>query len=249
MRGEGAPVQHPVRTVRRRALMIAIPTAAIVLIAALVATWSLIQPDIEGTQPAGHTRVTFLGNSFTGGWLSDSGPSYRWPAIVSKELDLTDTVITSDGSGYVTDGVGFANYGDLADDVPTDSSVVVVLGSDDDANHSFDAIKKAALDTYATITRRAPGARILAIATFWVDKNPPKGIITSRDAVRAAAKEAGVTFADPIAQGWLVDDPSKTIGPDGLHPTNAGQAELAKRIQPLLEEVLAQPAPSASVTR
>jgi lysophospholipase L1-like esterase len=231
---------HPARK-RMRRLDILVGSG--VIIAALAATWALIQPDIEHTEPSGNTVVTFLGNSFTGGSLMDSGPNSRWPAIVSKKLDLSDVVITADASGYVTRGVGFATYGDLADDVPEDSAAVVILGSDDDANKPYEKIKAAVLATFATIHARAPHARILAIATFWVNKHPPKGIITSRDAVRDAAKQAGVMFADPIAEGWMVDDPSKTIGGDGLHPTDTGQRELAERLEPLLAELLKQPAP------
>lgn len=231
------------RPVRKRMRRIDILIGSGIVIAALAATWGLIQPDIEHTEPPGNTVVTYLGNSFTGGSLMDSGPNSRWPAIVSKQLDLSDVVITSDGSGYVTRGVGFATYGDLADDVPEDSAAVVVLGSDDDANKPYAKIKAAVLATFGVIRARAPHARILAIATFWISKHPPQGIITSRDAVRDAAEQAGVTFADPIAGRWMVDDPSKTIGADGLHPTDAGQKELAEHIEPLLAELLKQPAP------
>jgi lysophospholipase L1-like esterase len=231
------------RPVRKRMRRLDILIGSGILIAALAATWGLIQPEIEHTEPPGNTVVTYLGNSFTGGSLMDSGPNSRWPAIVSKKLDLSDVVITSDASGYVTRGVGFANYGDLADDVPEDSAAVVILGSDDDANKPYAKIKAAALAAFATVRDRAPHARILAIATFWISKNPPKGIITSRDAVRDAAEQAGVTFADPIAGGWMVADPSKTIGADGLHPTDIGQTELAERIEPLIAELLKQPAP------
>jgi len=233
----------PDRRLRKRMRRLDLLVAAAVVICALAATWALIQPEVEHTEAAGNTVVTYLGNSFTGGSLMDSGPTSRWPAIVSKELDLSDVVITSDASGYVTQGVGFATYGDLADDVPQDSAAVVILGSDDDASKPYAKIKAAALATFATIRERAPHARILAIATFWVDKHPPAGIITSRDAVRDAAAQAHVTFADPIGQGWMVDDPAKTIGADGLHPTDIGQEELAERIEPLLAGVLAKPAP------
>lgn len=225
---------------RKRARRIAIPTAIAVLIAALAATWGLIQPEVERTAPAGHTLVTYIGNSFTGGSLMDSGPAHRWPALVSQKLNLSDVVITSDGSGYVTPGVGFATYEDLAQEVPADSAAVVVLGSDDDASKPYESIKQAALDTFATIRARAPHARILAIATFWVVKDPPADILKTRDAVRDAAQEADVQFVDPLADGWLVDDPSKTIGADGLHPTDVGQAELARRIAPRVASLLAE---------
>lgn len=236
--------RHPRdRQWRRRARRISIPIAAGILVVTLAACWVLMQPEIEHTAPAGRTMVTFLGNSFTGGSLMDSGPTSRWPALVSEKLDVSDTVVTADASGYVTRGIGFATYHDLADDVPADSAAVVILGSDDDASKPYAKIKSAALAAFATIRERAPHARILAIATFWVNSTPPQGILTSRDAVRDAAAEAHVSFVDPIAEHWLVADPSVTIGSDGLHPTDAGQRELAHRIEPLVAALLKQPAP------
>lgn len=232
---------------RNRARRIAIPVSAGILIVTLAACWVLMQPEIEHTEPAGRTMVTYLGNSFTGGSLMDSGPTSRWPALVSDRLDVSDTVITADASGYVTRGIGFARYRDLADDVPAASAAVVILGSDDDANKPFEQIKSAALTAFATIRLHAPHARILAIATFWVNDNPPAGILKSRDAVRDAAAQAHIEFVDPIAEHWLVADPSVTIGSDGLHPTDAGQRELAHRIQPLVAALLKQPAPSLVV--
>ncbi|MEO8907925.1 MAG: SGNH/GDSL hydrolase family protein [Microbacteriaceae bacterium] len=228
---------------RKRALRIAIPVAAVVAVGALVTSWALLQPHVEHNRPAGQPVVAFVGNSFTGGSAMDSGASSRWPAIVSEELGLSDTVITAGSSGYVHPGVGLATYGDLAEKVPSDAAAVVILGSDDDASEPYDQIKAAALATFATIRREAPHAQILAIATFWVDSTPPEGILTSRDAVRDAAADAHVDFADPIASHWLVADPSVTIGADGLHPTDAGHAELAQHIEPLLAALLKRPAP------
>jgi hypothetical protein len=223
---------------RSRALRIVIPIAAAVIVVAGFAAWIAAGPETEHSQPPGHIPVAFLGNSFTGGSLMDSGLDHEWPAIVSKKLELSDSIVTADASGYVTRGVGGATFADLVDRIPTNVKAVVILGSDDDQNQSYDAIKSAALATFKATHTRVPHARILAIATFWVSKDPPKGIITSRDAVKAAAAEAGVQFADPIAGGWLVDDPSKTIGSDGLHPTDLGQAELAARIEPLVAKLL-----------
>lgn len=237
---------RPDRGWRGRALRVVVPAAAVVLVGAVVAAWALLQPHVEHNEPAGRPVVAFVGNSFTGGSEMDSGASSRWPAIVSKKLHVSDTVITAGSSGYVHPGVGLATFGDLAKKVPHDAAAVVILGSDDDASEPYDQIKDAALATFATIRRDAPHARILVIATFWVDSTPPEGILTSRDAVRDAAAEANLTFVDPIAGGWLGADPSVTIGADGLHPTDAGHAELAQHIEPLLAALLKTPAPSPS---
>jgi lysophospholipase L1-like esterase len=37
-------------------------------------------------------------------------------------------------------------------------------------------------------------------------------------------------FIDPLAHHWFVGSSHRFIGPDGLHPTDAGHAWLASRI-------------------
>lgn len=211
------------------------------VIAVILVAWAATRiktPEVSHSVPKGAPLIAFIGNSFIGGSAMDSGPTFRWPSIVAGELGADAQVISAGSSGYATRGEGLLTYPDLAEHVSRDARVVVFLGSDDDAHRSFDEIRKAASDAFTIARARAPEARLLVIATFWVDADPPAGILTSRDAVRAAAAEAGVTFADPIAGGWLVGNPTATIGSDGLHPTDAGQSELADRIEPLVADLL-----------
>jgi lysophospholipase L1-like esterase len=233
------PEVAPLREVsRRRSLRLIVPIAIAVLVAAGIAGWFASRPQVETTHATGRARVAFLGNSFVGGSLMDSGLDATWPALVSRNLDLADSIITADGSGYVTPGAGGARFSTLAKRVPGDADGVVILGSDDDQTHSQESIEAAARQTIQIVKKAAPHAKILVIATFWVSNDPPAGIIASRDAVRAAAKAEGVSFADPIAGRWLGDDPGRYIGSDGLHPVDAGEAVLAKHIQPLVADLV-----------
>ncbi|HEU4674022.1 MAG TPA: hypothetical protein VFS32_14115, partial [Candidatus Limnocylindrales bacterium] len=51
-----------------------------------------------------------------------------------------------------------------------------------------------------------------------------------RDALRREASSVGAVFIDPIAGGWLAGSSIRYIGPDGLHPTNAGHRHLAQLV-------------------
>ena len=50
----------------------------------------------------------------------------------------------------------------------------------------------------------------------------------------------GAVFVDPIAEAWFIDRPD-LIGPDGIHPTNAGHAYVADKIAPLIAQPLQSP--------
>ncbi|MEO6827702.1 MAG: SGNH/GDSL hydrolase family protein [Microbacteriaceae bacterium] len=217
-----------------------LPIVGVVMV--ILAVWAAarLRPiEVLGSASDDQPLISFVGNSFVGGSSMDSGATFRWPSIVAREVGAAAQIITAGSSGYVTPGELMQTYPELAKRISPSARAVVFLGSDDDANRSFDEIRAGALDAFATARARAPEARLLVIATFWVDDDPPAGILNSRDAVRAAAAQAGVAFVDPIADGWLVNDPAITIGSDGLHPTDAGHSELAARIEPLLAQLLA----------
>jgi len=42
-----------------------------------------------------------------------------------------------------------------------------------------------------------------------------------------AARAAGATFIDPIAQGWFAGTSAQLFAADGVHPTDAGHGRQA----------------------
>ncbi len=44
------------------------------------------------------------------------------------------------------------------------------------------------------------------------------------------AAAVGGIFIDPLAEGWFAGAAHRFIGPDGIHPTDAGHARIAARI-------------------
>ncbi|GGF21115.1 hypothetical protein GCM10011399_13460 [Subtercola lobariae] len=191
-------------------------------------------------QPSTTPLVVYLGNSFVGGSAQDSGPQDRFPALISSDLNTNWIAITSGGSGYVDPGDDGLTFDDLAGEVPENASLVVIMGSDDDAGYPAAKIMDAALTTLQTIRQRAPQAQVLVISTPWVSADPPAGILTSRDAVSDAAHFDNLPYIDPIADGWWVTGPPEQIGDDGLHPTDLGHAQMAERLEPVIRQLLGQ---------
>ncbi|CAD5992428.1 SGNH/GDSL hydrolase family protein [Agreia sp. COWG] len=190
--------------------------------------------DYQGKRPL----VVFIGNSFTGGSPMDSGGIARYPSLLSAELGFRWMTLTADGAGYASVGSQSSKFVTLAKKVPENATVVVVLGSDDDASHTSADIRAGAAETYARIHDQAPGAVILAVASPWGESPAPKGIVTARNAVRDAALQDGNGFVDPITDKWWVSGPPGQVGQDGVHPTDAGHAEMAKYLAPVLTKLL-----------
>ncbi|MCU1479676.1 MAG: hypothetical protein JWQ19_462 [Subtercola sp.] len=193
-----------------------------------------------GTPPGPNATplVVYLGNSFVGGSSEDSGSQDRFPALVGDALHTDWQSITSGGSGYVDPGDDGLRFDDLAEQVPADASLVVIMGSDDDAGYSYEQIMDAALTTLQTIKQRAPNATILVVSTPWVSADVPDGIQTSRNAVRDAAAMDALPYVDPIADGWWFTGPPEQIGNDGLHPTDLGHALAAEHLEPVIRQLL-----------
>jgi lysophospholipase L1-like esterase len=227
----------------RGAGLLAILATACVLVIVLIGMIGSKPESAAGAgEPVGpHKRplVVFIGNSFTGGSAMDSGGVARYPSLLSARLGFSWMTLTEPGAGYVAHGTDFRRFDDLAAEVPANADVVVILGSNDDAPYPAADIQTRAAETYSRIHQQAPAAEILVVATPWGAHPAPAGILTSRDAVRDAALQDGNAFVDPITERWLVSGPVGQIGSDGLHPTDAGHAEMARQLEPALRTLLA----------
>jgi len=80
---------------------------------------------------------------------------------------------------------------------------------------------------------------LLVIGPPWTDSEPPIDVLYIRDILSGQANEAGATFIDPISDGWFVGRPD-LIGPDGVHPNDAGHAYMAEKIAPLIHAQLSR---------
>jgi lysophospholipase L1-like esterase len=77
----------------------------------------------------------------------------------------------------------------------------------------------------------------LVIGPPWPTVDVPDSVLQIRDVLNAEARAAGAAFVDPIGAHWFVDRPD-LIGPDGVHPNDAGHRYLADKIAPLIRTQL-----------
>jgi hypothetical protein len=92
-------------------------------------------------------------------------------------------------------------------------------------------------DTFDLTRRIAPSSKLLVIGPPWPTADPPFDVLYVRDILSSQAYDAGATFIDPISEGWFVGRPD-LIGPDGVHPNDAGHAYMADKIAPLIRAQL-----------
>lgn len=176
--------------------------------------------------------VVVIGDDFTSGTSQNTGP--EWPALLGLDAEVTAQGVAE--SGYLVGGAG-ATFADRAAALPATTNVVVFLGGGDDPVAGLQAGVESAI---AAARTAAPDARIIVVAPPWTGDPDAvaASMISRRDAVAAAAGAAGVVFIDPIADAWFADGDG-LVGPDGIHPTDAGHARMAERLRPVLQEATA----------
>jgi lysophospholipase L1-like esterase len=168
------------------------------------------------------------------------GPA-GWPAQLATQTGTTLSLHAVPRAGYVAAGVSGQNYLALVQASPApDADVTVLFGSRNDAGQDPAAVQENAVQAISTIGRNAPGTAIVVVGPVWSGSPVPPGVLGIRDAVQAAASNAGVTFVDPLAEGWF-DQPAGLIGEDGVSPTDEGHTYLADAIAPVVQSVLAAP--------
>ncbi|WP_164701582.1 SGNH/GDSL hydrolase family protein [Modestobacter sp. KNN46-3] len=163
-----------------------------------------------------------------------------WPALVAAGSGMTLTLHAAPQAGYVSVGSTGQNYPGLAETGPVpDAAVTLVVGSRNDRSADAATVQANAQEIISDLRAAATSTAIVIVGPIWTDDDAPADILAVRDAVEAAATAAGVTFVDPIAEGWFAE-PTGLISFDGISPTDAGHAHLADLITPLVNAALGQ---------
>ncbi|MBX7444315.1 MULTISPECIES: SGNH/GDSL hydrolase family protein [unclassified Arthrobacter] len=221
---------HPILPDRaHRGRMIKAATAALLLVAATSALAGRPQP----VDPAVHpTRVVVVGDSLSTG--HGTSPEDAWPALMRKDplgagFELFNAA--ENGSGYLSPGDYDGTFGTQVEDFVTpDTGVVVFFGSENDLGYAAPDIGDAALAAVTRAEELAPAAKIIVVGPPSYTATPDPALVDISTALKSAAREAGGEFVDPIEEGWISDDFDDLIGPDGDHPTVAGQHYLLEHI-------------------
>jgi lysophospholipase L1-like esterase len=190
-------------------------------------------------------HVAVIGDSYTtgtdeGGLGPNSWTARAWQTLGARGVRIAADVEAEGKAGYAVPGDHGSVFEDLtARAVKPDDVLVVFFGSRNDQGVDPGLLTERAHNAFGLARRFAPSARLLVIGPPWPTADVPRSMLMIRDVLNAAARAAGAAFVDPIGDRWFVDRPD-LIGPDGVHPNDAGHMYLADKIAPLIRMQLSR---------
>lgn len=199
--------------------------SALALAAALVGTFLAADQGAAPAKAAPALRVVVVGDSLSTGFGTAAG--WAWPRLLSqKDQGRLDVVNASEnGDGYLAVGDEGGTFGSHAAAATTPrTGLVVFFGSENDMGEDTGDVADAAVAAVESTRADAPDARIVMVGPTGFTDDPEPERLAIRDALESAAARAGVEFVDPLAEAWLAG--AQFEGPDGDHPTVAGQEQL-----------------------
>jgi acyl-CoA thioesterase-1 len=180
--------------------------------------------------------VMVLGDSFTMGW----GPVRHWRSyagVTARRLGWQLVTAGASGTGYVNKGrVGRTFHDSFMRELSwrPEPDMLIVSGGHNDRRTLPATVRQAAIDLVETARARWPNTRIVLVGPIWMER-APRWAYDVRDSIAGAATLTGVTFLDPLARRWVFDDRESVVLRDGVHPTAAGHARLARWLVEELE--------------
>ncbi|MCZ2838578.1 SGNH/GDSL hydrolase family protein [Modestobacter sp. VKM Ac-2985] len=182
---------------------------------------------------AADSRVVVLGDSYT----VDSAEGAGYVPLVSEAMGWATVLEAEDGTGYLAGGLAAdpAPYRERLDDVVAGQpDLVLVQGSTNDVGHPVAELRAAADHLYAALAARLPDARVVVLGPVAPPGVDPAGVGAVRDVLLEAAGSAGLTFIDPIAEGWL--SPADGLFADPVHPNGAGYERMGTELAEALRD-------------
>ncbi|HXT91419.1 MAG TPA: SGNH/GDSL hydrolase family protein [Trebonia sp.] len=190
--------------------------------------------------------VAVVGASITAG-TGPNNPEESWAVELARQLHWNAVVYGVPGTGYLrASGFGRGPMTRMlgALNLPAlDPALVIVQAGHDDLGASAALEERRVRATVDLIHAAAPGARIGLLTTF-------AGVLGGTPALRGidraiisagTAADPGVVIMDPLAGQW-----SFPRAADGLHPTAAGDAWIARRVAAILRAHGVRPAPATA---
>jgi lysophospholipase L1-like esterase len=172
-------------------------------------------------------RVAFYGDSYTLG-VGATSAALRWSTIICAERSWREFNPSVNGLGFVRNRRNFGD-GDLPSQIIANAPdiVFVTLGLNDNFGFAEESNQiRVQVSTDLEYLRLAlPMARFIVVEPFWYTDDRPDSLSIITGWVKAAAE---FIDADYIvgASHWLEHHP-EWMAPDGLHPNDAGYAQMA----------------------
>ncbi|MDM4763582.1 SGNH/GDSL hydrolase family protein [Galbitalea sp. SE-J8] len=182
----------------------------------------------------GTATVAFYGDSYTEG-IGASDPSLRWSTIVCAARGWREHNVSVNGLGFVRNRVEFGDRDTVQQTIDARPDIVVVtMGLNDNFAYPLTpaAIREQIGRDLRRIRSALPDARLIVVEPFWYTDERPESVPVIIGWVRAAAAAVGADWV-PGASRWIEGRP-EWMASDGLHPNDAGYAELARRMDAAL---------------
>lgn len=229
--------------------MVRVATFAVSLAVIVIAALAGVRALNSESEPVAHyatvplssapNHIAVIGDSYTSGY-EDMGrgaanwTERAWQTLAGRGVYVAADVAAEGGAGYGVRGNRGSLFQDLtARTVQPDDALVVFFGSRNDQDVEPGQLTRAIADTLGLAHRTAPAARLLVIGPPWPTADVPGNVWRIRDILAGESRAFGAEFVDPLAEHWFVGRPD-LIGPDGVHPTDAGHTYMAEKIVPLI---------------
>lgn len=191
--------------------------------------------------------VTFLTDSF-GDYVSGVyDPMDAWPVYCARVLGWRNIYrLAQGGTGYLNSGsTGKRTFVNRVSDIPSDTSLVVVQGSTNDAGLDSPAgtLATAATALYSAIRTRVPVARLVVVLPFEFGQNQQASVAALRTAIQPVAATYADLVIDPGGESGQWTTGNGRVGAtdgagsadlyrhsDNLHPTVAGAQYFGRKV-------------------
>ena len=185
--------------------------------------------------PRNLRAMAIVGASYTAG-VGPDNPALSWAADFARGLRWNAVIYGVPGAGYVrrgTDGLGPMARMLEAERLPQLApSLVIVQAGHDDGGVPARVERRQVARTINLIQADDPSARIALITVFSAPTGPASPALYRADrAIVTAARDADprVIIMDPLTGHWKFQHAH-----DGLHPTAAGDAWIARKVASIL---------------
>ncbi len=190
--------------------------------------------------------VSWIGDSYSSG--SGAQPSSSGFAfLVAANQSWTLNNFALGGTGYTVSREGDVakqgcgldicqNYLDTIDSaVKKNPQIIVVAGGRNDAGVDPEMEAAGISAFYEKLHAAAPKAKIIALNPWWDASEIPDSVSTMAASIKDAVTKVGGSYVDA---GQPLQGHPELVGPDGVHPTNAGHTAIAEAVGKVLGPVL-----------
>lgn len=181
--------------------------------------------------------VSFIGDSWTWGKGATDNVGYAY--LTGRLLGWTHRVLGVGGSGYVREGADKPFDDRIVPAVTGNPDVVVIQGSINERTTPTPELAVAVADTLGRLVAAAgPDTTVVVLGASYVPGLPAEDVDRINDVVRAEAARQGLLFVDVAAEVWS-DPADPSIWADSYHVNDAGAQQIAQRLAPVLQAVVA----------